>query len=300
MDNAALIYSFRRWCPGPVWDDIYLPIMPSIASFRAFDTKTAVYVIDSTDHETDWGDWPRKLNFTVLRRPHAFRPFDGMCQAEYNESGLSIFWNLLSKPLDVYETVLELPHEVFMVSDADVFFIKDPWPLHDDPTQNFVCGTNTGFYYFHKYKPATAQVFETWAALCALALTHPRIRKKVQVKHLKVVQEESIYWYMLRCHAHRLYLKHIYKYENFEARNLPQDKGYDHTLIKMLHVCDSFGRDYRARTAMIIKEVRDVISQVLTREDLSQIYPGYDPPVYPIEPTETFMKLVEQAKEVPQ
>lgn len=294
MENAALIYSYRQWEPGIAHTNMDIPLIPSIASFRAFDTTTPIYVIDSSNCQVEWSDFPKKLDFRVVKQLHAFQHMECLLP-DMTIGGTKVFWNLLSKPLDVYELVNTLPHEVFIVVDGDAFFIKNLWPLMDDPAKNFVCGFNTGFYYFHKHKPATAQVFETWGALCALALTHPRIRKKMLVSGWNCIQEEAIYRYMMRCHAARLFLKQIYRYENFEGYLLPKlGLGYDVRMIKVLHFCQIFGRGVRGKAALAIKEIRDVITQVLDKDDLQRIFGDYDPPSYPLELGQEYVDLIKQ------
>ncbi len=295
MENTALIYCYRQWGLKNVHQDMCVPVIPSIATFRAFDTFTPIYVIDSTDHTTDWFDYPQKLGFKVIKRPHAFKHLHAMCDEITKQSEVVMYWSLLSKPLDVWDVASTLPHKIFVVSDGDIFFLKSLWPLMDDPTKNFVCGSNTGFYYFHKHKPATAQVFETWGSLAALALTHPHIRKKVTSHNY--IQEESVYRYMLQCYAARLFLKSIHPYENFLGWwGSSQQPTYDVRSIKVYHATSTFGgREKRSRIALAIKDIRDIIGQVLSKQELEDVFEGFDCPCYPLELSHNFIESVEAA-----
>lgn len=273
MEDVALIYVYRNWYSETVFNDQANPVVASIATFRAFDQVTPIYVLDSTEHYADWSDLPQVLNFQVTKKPHVLQP------VATKESG--IYWQLLSKPLDVYELVRTLPQTTFMVCDSDILFLQSPWPLFDDPEKHFVCGHNTGLYYFHKSKPTTAQLFETWGALGTLAIGSLHFRRKVISPCWNVVQEESVFRYMARCHGNRLHILQISPYENFDS-NLMIMQQYDSNLIKMLHLCSTFGRPNRGRAALAIEEAKQLIKQTLSNEYVQKVFDGFECPSYSI------------------
>ena len=285
--NAAIIYIYRNWFhQTPTYKHLEIPIIPSIASFRAFDNTTPIYVIDTSEGDNEWLHYPEKLSFQVIKKQHAFRHVDKVAD---EVKDMKVFWSLLSKPLDIYDLVSTLDHEVYVVADADVFFVQPLFPLLEDPNKHFVCGTNTGMFYFHKNKPATAQVFETWSSLCALSMLHPRIRRKVRQPHHPTVQEECVYCYMLACHSERLHLKPIPIYENFIG---PYDKTFNHGMIKVLHMAGYFGRPRRGMVGICIKEIRCNIEQVLTKQEMEQVFGNIDIDTHSITEDDLIRKVI--------
>ena len=281
MEDTALIYCYRNHYSSTAYNDQHCPVIASIATFRAFDQTTPIYIIDTSGPEMDWSDLPEVLNFKVLRRSHVLN----LLGPSIGSVTPNIYWTLLSKPLDVYELIISLPHDIFMVCDSDILFFQSPWPLLSDPTQGFICGHNTGLYYFHKYQPSTAQVFETWGALGTLTIASPHFRKKVMAQGWNVFHEELVFRYMARSHGQRLHILPISSYENFDGAcimGMIVAQIYELNLIKMFHLCSSFGRPNRGRAAIAIKESRQQITKTLSGDYLQKVFDGFDCPTYSI------------------
>ena len=292
--NNALIYVYRNWLHKiPAYKDMAIPIIPSIASFRSHDKTTTIYVIDASENENEWLDLPAKLSFNVIRQRHAFRHVAKIADDLTDKRTL---WSLLSKPLDVYSLVQTLDHKTYVVSDADVLFVKPFFPLLEDPTSNFVCGLNTGMFYFDKRNPLTERVFEVWSSLCALSILHHEMRDKLNTHKSEkypngMLQEESVYRYMLKHYQDILKLKHIPIYENFT----PDLKG-DRTKIKAFHLLgkSTSNRNMRGMAGIYIKEIRQNIERTLTKEDMQQVFGNIDTDTYSIT-EEDLMEKVNKA-----
>lgn len=288
MKDTALIYLYRNWiaerCTG--YDDLVLPVVLSIATFRAFDHDTSIYVIDSSDSPVKWDRFPQKLNFTVVAQPCVLRRISD-CMTITDDN--NIYWSLLTKPLDFHNFSLTIPEKTILASDCDVFFLKSMFPLLLDPRKHFCCGRKTGFYYYDNTSPVTSTVFDIWKGLCSLAVVDPVIQKKVLDD--KSAQDQTVFNYILD--KYDFNIKPLPPEENFELQWLiDQPDIHNLDLIKVLHLGNAVGRKGRGAIALYVKELKESITSVLSDDDLELLFNGFECPSYSLKAIRDMLPII--------
>lgn len=147
--NYAMIYHWWNDVIEKIEDDLFNPLLLAIITVRHFDENIAIYVINCSDIETNWGVYPEKLNFKVIKKRKRFN-FSGL----YDSMSLSRIWDIT----EVIETISE---EVVIFNDSDVFWIKSIFPLINS-LDRFNCNRNNGVFYFSKNSKKSQQFIELW------------------------------------------------------------------------------------------------------------------------------------------
>lgn len=192
--STALIYYYFDYSGRKPWENLWLPIIQSIATFRYWEADCPVWVVDVSADEIDWGDYPDLLNFKVHRRPHHLR------YIEFDTERLP--WtspHLLSKPGDIYNFSLTIPEETLLVCDLDMFFLQPPNPFSLAATDKMICNGNAGYWMYNKQNNNTDILFHLWQSHCAQGMLDDRFRDracKESNKHF--MQEETVLCYLLR------------------------------------------------------------------------------------------------------
>lgn len=142
--DAAFFYYYWQPDDTPVWENSIHPIICSIATLRYFCRRVPIYVIDASPGTPNWGNYPQDFSFTVLPR----KPFLSEFQVSWDRFG---YFSMLvcSKVFDIYLAAQAVAQRKILVSDADVFWVSNPFPFEYD--RGFCTdGHNTGFWYYHK------------------------------------------------------------------------------------------------------------------------------------------------------
>lgn len=174
--SVALIYHYWNHSDTPAWQDLRLPLVFSIASFRYFDQKASVYVVNISDKELDWGDYPQFLNFNVIPRPYFHLRFVPLGIDFKEHMPMSV--QMLSKPKDITDIAAIVSEDDFICVDADYFFLRDPSVTirADDP---LMVRSNSGYWCFNKKSAAVKDGFDLWKAVCANACLDYEFYQKV-------------------------------------------------------------------------------------------------------------------------
>lgn len=127
--NFLPIYKFTRY-----------PTVLSIASLRNFDEKSSVFVIDRTPNFHDWEDYPKKLNFEVIKNTNP------------KIDSLPLLQNRLR---DIKDFLPFLSGDITYI-DSDVFWVKKFTPKVLDNKISMILQknkywyANSGFFNFKK------------------------------------------------------------------------------------------------------------------------------------------------------
>lgn len=254
----------------PPYANLRTPILISIATLRSA-SQIPIIVIDISEQENDWGDFPTRLNFTVVKQPGVLRPYENLVKG----------WRHLSRLFDLNDLFRRVPvHGELLYVDSDVFFFRDPLPLGGDKEKFCFDGWNTGYFYYHPEK--TKRFFDIFEAYTKTAIFCPDLRptfkKYVGYEAWYGVWDEMIISYMV--HFHPELFHHIGVNEHATIRSL---HFCDHEKIRMLHcnglmvanplAKNSGEREHcRGLLGILIKEFHDNLCKVLNPADFERIY----------------------------
>lgn len=163
--EQCIFYHYWFWKPE-AYNNLNVPVIPSIATLRGVNPDVPIVVLDCSDHETDYGPFPELLNFKVERIVPTYRPQHKLFKGS----------NLLSRIMDIYRYAKEQGVKQVVYSDCDAFWLKDPFPLELSDSPRFCFnGNNTGFFY---YNTVTNEEFhQVFHAYNLAAIYHREIRE---------------------------------------------------------------------------------------------------------------------------
>lgn len=186
MNNFHVIYHF--WSFDSNFDffkDCNNPIILSIATWRLYNKDIPITVLDVSNESVsiDWDYFSNLLNFNVIK----CRPF--------------IDNRFISRTWDIWECANKVPEENIIFNDADIFWLKDPFPLEKQKTNGCLleglhCGGNTGVFYFNKKSQLTRVLFELWKKKSFEAISgHPDMEEYNKKHHpdCTLIIDERIY-----------------------------------------------------------------------------------------------------------
>jgi hypothetical protein len=263
-NNIKLFFYYFNLKNNLAYKDLSNPILFSIATFRKWNKKNKIYVLDVSPIHMNWGDFPDILNFEVIRKPLAIK---NNTHNETNSVGGGVKNYLLLKPKKIYEAIKEKTNlgNCVMVSDADVFFIKNPIPLEANYKENFcIHKKNTGFYYFQNGKKNIEQTFRLWLETCEIAINNLSLQNDIKkITKKDFIQEETVWEYIRK--IKNVSYQEISDYENFWFNFIYNDK-FDLSKVKNIHYCIHLKnpvvkKEKKGLFCMYIKELRSIIEE---------------------------------------
>ena len=288
--NSAFIYHWWAEKPedghgnedGPPYTNLRTPIVPSIATLRAQNKDIPIYVLDGTNFDVDWGEFPEVLNFKVVKFEQTLKEYS-------HRPG----WRHLSRIFDLQTFHKEIPEDIIVYSDSDVFWFDDPLPLMSDPVKFCFNGYNSGFFYYDKKSNLVKQFFEEFNDCTMKALNDEVFREEVwscrDQRHWYFVLDEAILEYLAFYPWEQGHLKReevdfldvgMDLREHVTARELQRVNIHE---MKMFHtnglmVQNKFpknsGEEEHARglVCLLFKELYQSLKEVLTEDQISKIY----------------------------
>lgn len=271
-----------------IWEDQRNTIPLAIATLRKWNKDVKVYVADASDEYIEWGDFPKALNFKVIRIANPLGRNMVNCYTDMNRPNIKMYPTLLSKPLAVANVALVAPEQQIIYSDADIFWIKDPFPLLGDIQKDFCVGWNTGIYYYDKANWFAQRWLDMWKGACLLAMNEWLYREKLHEWNTyhqwegkmgdgqTHIHDESISNYLIDFYTPIMGRKPyvVGLEENFLIQNLFSHSDVFKT-AKNVHVqCGSsknIGGPQKVRACVRIQEIRDIITSVLDKS-LTDLY----------------------------
>jgi len=145
MKPAVIYHVFWRDNGRDAYNDMQVPVVLAISTLRAVNPTIPIYVLECGQVRREWSHFPEKLHFSVVyadfeleKKHHA---------ALHSASKSSVVCSRLS---DVNEFAKQIPEDLIIYSDADVFWLRDPLPLDCAGEKRFCLNNNTGFFYYDK------------------------------------------------------------------------------------------------------------------------------------------------------
>ena len=252
MKNAIVYHWWTESCVF-VKDDLFNPILYSIATIRRHNQEVPIYVINLSP-EAEWGVYPKTLNFNVLNKHSKFTKNSG-----YQN-------NLMSRVFDIIEVAQTIEEEDILFNDSDVFWIKDPFPLMND-TKVFNCNQNNGVFYYNKHSIEAMNFIREWQHDTHRTVNDPDFRSKL-LHDMQFASNFKIHDELIMRYTQKR-LPDSYRPVPMKENNIIFTPITD---PKNLHIIRAFvGKKDRLRVALSIKEIAEAIENVL-----GQILPKKD------------------------
>lgn len=283
MNKAIVYHWWAEWEPSKYpsafadtpspYKNLRVPVVLSIATLRARNDYIPVYVLDCSDHELDWGHYPDKLDFKVVKwKPHL---------KDYKHRN---GWKNLSRMGDVREFANRIPEDEIIYCDSDIFWLKDVLPLLMNTDRFCFNHYNSGFYYYDKKAKEVKKFLDLFEAYALISLNDKEFRKRMN----KTVSWD--FWYYVLDEVIMQYMwqkdESIVNKVPYHEHGLPRDVRWpnvDVKDIKMIHingmeVTNKFHKTHaeqenaRGLVCLVFKELYDAINQVLSQEDIEDIF----------------------------
>lgn len=247
MKNLAIIYHWWSYKNVEVIKDLSNPIIFSIATVRHFHKHLPIYVLDVSDGDNDWGDYPFLLNFFVIKKNSYFKNILG-----FKTKKISRIW-------DISNFANEIREENIIFSDCDIFWVNKIFPLlglNNDPNlDKFHCNKNNGIFYYRKNSHNSKEVYRLW--------------KKTVVDCIESIEFFNSYRKRIG------WGQHTYLHDELIIRTVMEDypdlfvpvDGCENNIIysnrsceiKNIHAIKKFTGDQRGKILGLIKELREII-----------------------------------------
>lgn len=274
MKTAVIYHWWGYKTDAPPIANLRSPIITSIATLRGVNANIPIYVIDVSNDKQDWMDYPRHLNFTVIEQP-------AFLKKNYSHR---VGYQNLSRLFDINRVQYDFPEDVLIYCDSDVFFLKDPLPLHQNSDLFCFNKYNSGFYYYNKQSENCKKFFEIFEAYALTALNDESFRyitKQFDDPKDYFVLDETLMYYM--------YVKHrdlfgvVDAQEHFITSMAQGGYEYKTESIKMYHgngtfVINPYAKSQyeekyaRGLMCLGIYELYKNLKRALSVEDIEKMY----------------------------
>jgi hypothetical protein len=265
--RPALIYHWWNDRKLNVWEDWQNPVLVSIASFRAFDPETPIYVLDVSDVERNWMDYPHKLNFKHIRSTSRI-PLLKTHQI-FGQS-----YKICSRQFDIEWLAGRIPEDVIVSVESDLFW-QGGLELPEDVDRFHFNFYNSGFYFYNKNADLTKQFLAVWKHHILLGMCNTKIRDEIMAKYdWPHFQDEACLVYIVKTFggmAGPIDDRHNVLFNPFKS----YEDEYKNALT--LHFIQAMHPKNRGLLPVMVKEFYEIIRQVLSPEQLYDIYgPEYE------------------------
>jgi len=225
--NPAIVYHWWGYpSDAPPIANLRSPIMASIGTLRGVNPTVPIYVIDVSDEEQDWMNYPEQLGFRVIQKPPYLKKYK-------DKEG----YRNLSRQFDLAR--MHIQEDDIIYVDSDVFFIQNPIPL-EQPTSRFCFNKyNSGFYYFNLISAEFKEFQEVFEAYIITALNDENFRcitKQFGSCNDYFVLDETMMYYMYVKHPH--FFNIVQPVEHFTMSTYENRDEYDQFKleeVKMFH-----------------------------------------------------------------
>lgn len=279
--GIAAIYCYWNKSPCKVWEHPFLPVVQSIACLRRWTKDVSVYVMDLSDHDNEWGEFPDMLGFSVHKREHHMR----WHPTDYQKYPW-VSPHMLSRPATTYNFALEIPEDQIWVTDIDLFYIKPPTTFEVTVGQKIVTNGNNGLWKFNKNWDELEFVIDLWQSHCVNVVFDTRYFKKVlREAKQEFMHEEAVYRYLVRYFPQ--YFTSTPPYENSLFGDLATGILDPHRIIG-LHVQNwnyVLERNKRSTICFYLKEINDIMKEMFSEAVIETFY-GSDRAAEPVTVTD--------------
>ena len=280
MNKHALVYIVRREVPSnSIWCDLEVPVLQCIATVRAHNPDIAIYVLNLNEQKQHWGDACEFLNFKVI---DGFEPY-------FERLGLKrkcFYGNLhqdVSRVADLKLLSEQIPEDVIIYSDTDVYWLKDPILMEDKGL--FVGTGNLGVFYFNKTSSKVQSFLTMFVNEMTKAMVSTGYREKLMKYSPGLLMSESLLRILNRDHESQFDfikpMRECYEVTPITYNFMPCFWFWHPHLIKdafNFHFCGTNGYNTKTRfmpLMMEVKEITEPLRKVFGEDHLKHIFDGY-------------------------
>lgn len=259
MNDHAIIYVWWNDAHTEPWRDLRNPIMPSIATLRAVDHQVPIYVLDCSDEPHQWGRFPHRLDFQVIRSacnlPRLVpEPTRKLCGRVFL--------------VDAF--IKTIPESKIMVCDSDILWLRSPLPMVPPITHFHGNCHNNGFFGFDKDSGQALHFLDTWKLHTLRALEDPAHREEVVRNYfVPFFNDEAVYCYVR--HLCPDLIRELGVYWNF-VDHREVDWASVAINSRNYHFCHKTWGTERGIYALAIQEFYHRLEMVLSPEEIVMIF----------------------------
>lgn len=245
------------------------PLILSIATTRAHCPDAKIHVLDGSAVEVDWSGFDNKLDFQVHRVEHSLK------QRYSHRLG----FEHLSRLFDLDNFTKEMT-DLIVYQDVDVFRLKPPSTNHND--RFAYNGNNSGYFYYNPASKIVQRFYEIFRAYTLTALNDEMFRvlhrQYVNYNQWYYIADETMLTYIQNKHPDLIHPmqpgEHV---RGGSVQNvLPSDWQMIHfngIMVRNPITKWAAQREHsRGLACLLIKELYDSVTQVLTESDLRLIF----------------------------
>ena len=268
MSKPALVYHYWNDRQVHVWEDWQNPILISIASARAFNPDIPIYVLDVSNHQRNWLDYPHKLNFKCI-------PCESQIPLLKTNEIYGSSYKICSRQFDIDWLARKIPEDIIISVESDIFWMADPCPLPEPIDRFFFNFYNSGFYYYNKNSDLAKRFLKVWRHYIIMGMSNPKVQAEIMSKYKwDYFQDEAAMVYIVKsfggmagpCPDNLNVLFNPFK---------SWDEHYKNAWN--LHLIGAFFPKNRGLLGLMFEPFYEVIKTVLSPQQLYDIYgPDYE------------------------
>lgn len=265
-NKPCVVYHWWNDRQMHVWEDWQNPVLVSIASLRAHNSTIPIYVLDVSDRERNWLDYPYKLGFKCIKT-------DSKIPLINNYEVYGTTYKICSRQFDIDWLASRIPENIILSIESDIFWMGD-LDLPEEVDRFSFNFYNSGFYVYNKNSYLSKEFLKVWRHHIVAAMANPNMREKIMKKYdWPYFQDEACLVYIVKTFggmAAPIDERHNVIFNPF------QDWETKYKDVLSLHFIQAIHQKNRGLLPLVVKEFYDVISNVLTPDQLYDIYgPDY-------------------------
>ena len=275
MKDTAIVVHW--WNDNPSirpYQDFSNPIILAVACVRVNNPTIPIYVIDTSAckrPDSSWYYYPYKLGFKVIKADSFLRELEKEFKKLYNTRLLSRVW-------DVELAMRNVPENIIMFMDADIFCLNPLVAVVPEGklVEHFYASNNNGIWVYDKRAGNAKLLFDTWKGTICRVFHDDDFRREIFAHNpgygTFVMQDEIIYRALVTLMQNEV--RSASPLDNYLFYWLYVDEPKVIDQIRGLH-CLSFitGTD-RRRLFLVLRELWAQIVRVFDDNDMRLIFEG--------------------------
>jgi hypothetical protein len=270
MNDFAIIYHWWSDNDAPVVNNLSDPVIFSIIGVRHFHKDIPIYVLDVSQTDKEWQNYPDLLNFEVIKRPAPLKKLKSLKLQPVASRIWDINW--LSN---------RIAENKIIFCDSDVFWTNPIFPLigleNDPELKQFHCGMNNGLFYYDKNSDVSRRV---WHKTEELAISHGWDHFANDEQIFRKVLKSNNFFTPVNFKENNIIFAggyDLFNYRNPTSMLNDPDWGLNSSVhsfskrfakdCKNIHVMRRFGGESRGKVFTLIDELKCIMLEFLRHND---------------------------------
>lgn len=253
--------------PNETPNNLRTPILISISTLRAV-SSIPIFVLDITENYNNWESFPKILNFTVIPLSPITKKYRHLIDG----------WQHLSRFFDLEQFHHLFPdHKTIIYVDSDVFWLKNPLPLDQNPEKMCIDGWNTGFFYYNvDFFPTFWDAFKSFTIAAVYSKDIQSLFKKyINYDAWYGVWDEMIIGYMRENHKHLFNFISVNEHSTIQtisSSNIHQVKMFHANGMVVVNECDGRNSDPRHSRGLLGLFFKEFYEKIIKVVDVNLFY----------------------------